>query len=130
MSEKHKEGHCSRKQYPFPKARRLLKRHQFLQIQRKGRKIYTSLFVVCISSRQDSEGLRVGITTSRKVGKAVFRNRIRRLVRDAVRRLWLQDLSSFDIVLIAKNDIPHDITQKEIDESINYIRQRLLSWQS
>ncbi len=78
--------------------------------------------------RQDGgEGARLGITTSRRVGKAVFRNRVRRLFRDAARRLLLPELPSFDIVLIARNDLPRDLTQREVDEAILFVRRRLLS---
>lgn len=45
---------------------------------------------------------RVGITTGKKLGKAVERNRCRRLIREAYRLLSPSILGSWDIVFVAR----------------------------
>lgn len=45
---------------------------------------------------------RVGITTGKKVGKAVERNRCRRLIREAYRLLAPQIQGNWDIVFVAR----------------------------
>jgi ribonuclease P protein component len=68
----------------FPKAERLLKRHEFLRLSGHGRKIHTQNFIVL---RADSSGpsARIGATVSRRTGNAVVRNRIKRMIREFYR---------------------------------------------
>ena len=47
---------------------------------------------------------RLGVTVTRKVGKAVHRNRIKRLVREAFRRERRRFAPGLDLVWIAKRD--------------------------
>ena len=44
---------------------------------------------------------RVGITVSKKIGKAVVRNKIRRLVRESWRAFCVKE--GFDVVIVARN---------------------------
>ena len=48
---------------------------------------------------------RVGITTGKKVGGAVQRNRSRRVIREAFRPLWPR-VGSYDIVFVARTRTP------------------------
>jgi ribonuclease P protein component len=91
----------------FPKRRRLRKRREFLAVQSVGRAIHGRYFLVvavaaspsCARLPADAEG-RVGITVSKKVGSAVKRNRIKRLVREYLRRH--EFAPALDVVVIAK----------------------------
>lgn len=94
----------------FPSQRRLRKRREFLAVQEGGRKTRTRSFVVLCSPRQmpDCPG-RLGITVSKRVGSAVVRNRIKRLVREFVRKNpdWLP--AGRDVVVIGRRaaaDLP------------------------
>ena len=69
----------------FPKAARLLKRRQFLAVQRSRHRVVTKHFII-YARRGRPKALKIGITVSRKVGKAHTRNRIKRLVREAFRQ--------------------------------------------
>ncbi len=84
----------------FPPDHRLRKRHEFLAVQREGRRHAAPHFVVI--TRPAAAVTRLGITTSRKVGNAPQRNRIRRLVREFFRRHRTQLDSPHDVLIIAR----------------------------
>lgn len=50
---------------------------------------------------------RLGITASRKVGNAVRRNRVRRLVREWFRRVSPLLPEHLDMVVVCRSDLPH-----------------------
>lgn len=66
----------------FPKSGRLRKRSDYLAVQRAGKTQHGRYFVVVCE--KDGQG-RLGITVSKKVGNAVCRNRVKRLVREFAR---------------------------------------------
>lgn len=70
----------------FPKARRLLKPAEFRQVYDKGMRIPTRHFVAFCWSAPTADGPKTGFTTPRALGKAVDRNRMRRRLRELVRR--------------------------------------------
>ena len=64
--------------------------------------MHTRHLVVIARYRDNEEPTRLGVTVSRRVGNAVVRNRLKRLIREAF-RLQQWDLpASLDIVVVAK----------------------------
>ena len=84
----------------FPRCRRLTTRRQFLGVYRRGRRLGCSSFTLfCLPN---SVGyFRLGLTVPRKVGKAVRRNRVKRVLRDAFRRYRPTDQLALDLVVDA-----------------------------
>lgn len=81
---------------------RLKQRADFLAAA-GGAKVATAGFVLQGRHRDDEEPARVGFTVSRKVGSAVERNRVRRRLRDIVRRSAANALQSgYDYVLVGR----------------------------
>ena len=82
---------------------RLRKRSEFTAVQGRGKKLHTERFLVFVLPRADSVApTRLGITVSRKVGGAVTRNRIKRLVREGFRRHKSLFPTGLDVVFLAK----------------------------
>jgi ribonuclease P protein component len=69
----------------FPRHERLLKRTDFLRVSRQGNKVYTSHFII-LWTESPISAIRLGITVSGKVGNAVIRNRLKRLIREFYRQ--------------------------------------------
>jgi ribonuclease P protein component len=100
----------------FPRRLRLRQRREFLRVQRSGAKHHTRFFLVFVApsalrgrpgAAARAEGLpgtRLGVTVTRKVGKAVKRNRIKRLVREVFRRERHALPAGLDMVWVAKRD--------------------------
>jgi ribonuclease P protein component len=86
----------------FPKKRRVCHRADFVKIQRKGLKYQTEHFLVF--ARVNQTHARLGITTSRKAGKAVQRNLIKRLLREVFRQHKDLFTVGVDLVFVAKPD--------------------------
>lgn len=85
----------------LPPQRRVLRSGDFARIERQGTRASATLLVVIARVRHDGRPGRVGFTVSRKVGNAVVRNRVRRRLRELVRRHkgWLH---ARDLIVIVK----------------------------
>src|ERR1700749_4222917 len=84
----------------FPRAKRLLKRADFERVRREGTFVRGSLVSIgCL--KIDSAELRAGFVTSRRVGNAVIRNRVRRRLREIFRHHQDRLLPSHYLVTVA-----------------------------
>ncbi|SLM28329.1 Ribonuclease P protein component [Desulfamplus magnetovallimortis] len=87
--------------HSFPKKERILKRGDFLKLSRLGKKIQTRFFIGILLD-QGNENNRIGITVSKKVGNAVVRNRIKRIIREYYRTRKSSIPGKRDINIIAR----------------------------
>jgi ribonuclease P protein component len=87
------------------RAQRLLKRSGFLAVEKRGHRVAGPTLVVYAMPRAQEascEGTRLGITVSKKVGKAVVRNKVKRWLRESFRALGGLRSPNTDLVIIAK----------------------------
>jgi len=81
---------------------RLRQRADFLAAA-TGAKAPAAAFVLQARKRDDDGPVRIGFTVSRKVGTAVERNRVRRRLREVVRRVGAQTMRpGYDYVLVGR----------------------------
>jgi len=88
----------------FPKARRLIRSQEFDRVKRDGHAVRGKLMVLDLLAVQNSGSSRIGFITSRNLGNAVVRNRVRRRLREIVRKRQRDLRADFWIVIIAKRD--------------------------
>ena len=90
--------------YSFPKTARLLKRACFTRLSKFGKKVQTRYFIALISDGITDTN-RIGLTVSKRVGKAVERNRIKRIIRDYYRNRRSTLAGPRDINIIARKQV-------------------------
>ena len=94
----------------YYKSDRLLKRPEFIALK-NGRNVSDRFFILAYRSNT-LEKSRLGITVTRKIGGAVIRNRIKRVVREFYRMNRQRISGHWDINIIAKKaaaDAPSDL---------------------
>ena len=117
--EGRREG--ARRPESFPRRYRLGGNRNYRYVYRKG-KSYPSRSLVLIHLR--SRDLKIGFSVSGKVGNAVTRNRIRRWLREDVRRLRYR-MKCGKYVFIARKgiaDVPHEALTRELDRLLEKAR--------
>lgn len=88
----------------LPKQKRLAKRREFVRVYDSGQKVF-SRYTVLFFAANDLLHSRIGITATRKLGKANVRNRLKRWTRETYRRQrdpLALDPQSLDIVVNVK----------------------------
>ena len=109
----------NRARMSFPKTSRILKKLEYKRVLDSGSKVVCHEFVVFALK---SHSPRLGMIVSRKVGNAVTRNRVKRLLRESFRQD--PELQPWDIVVIAR----HNVAQsdfKHVSRSLKRSLERL-----
>lgn len=79
----------------------LRKSKDFDRVKREGTRLQTPLFNL-ISTLSSSAGVRVGIVVGRRMGKAVTRNRAKRIFRELVRKTNHVLVKGHDLIVFPK----------------------------
>ena len=110
-------------QFSFPRTDRLTSRRQFTTVYEAGRRVRGC--VVTVFGLENRLGhCRVGFTVTRKLGNAVVRNRIKRILREIYRVNRLSSTGSLDLVVNAHASILEHARQ-EIDRDLVRCVKRL-----
>lgn len=79
---------------------------EYRRIYSRGKSIVVPQIVIYFYKNR-SNTLRVGITTGKKIGNAVMRNRSRRIIREAVRQVAPSIRRGYDLVIVARGKTPY-----------------------
>jgi len=88
--------------FRFPKSARLSRAGDFARLRREGTSFHGKLIVLSVLKAEPDTEPRIGIITSRRVGGAVDRNRVRRRLREVIRALRPQIAPGWHIVMVAR----------------------------
>ena len=97
---------------------RLTRSEDFKRVRRSG-KSYAHPLVVLIVQTHDQPRVKVGVAAGRTVGTAVYRNRAKRLLREAMRTLLPNITPGLDLILIARPGL--------VSATLDETRQALLT---
>ena len=92
------------------------KRNDFKKAYSKGKSFVSKSLVIYVA-RNYKKGLRIGITTSKKIGNAPQRNRARRIIRESAKRVLDKFSGNFDIIFVARK-CTVDMKSTELDSNI------------
>jgi ribonuclease P protein component len=99
----------------FCKSERLLRRAEYRRLSEMGRKIHVPHFLILYLP---TDHRRLGITVSSRIGPAVVRNRIKRLVREVYRtRKEMFSSCEFNVIakrgagLLSRDDVERELRQ-------------------
>jgi ribonuclease P protein component len=107
----------------FPKALRLLRRREFLQVQEGGQKLSVDCLLALVK-RNGRAYTRLGLTVSSKVGNAVVRVRLRRLLRELFRKRRGQWPAGLDVVLVVRSS-GKDVSFTEMARAFEGVTRKL-----
>jgi ribonuclease P protein component len=105
------------------KEQRIKKNEEFQEVFKKGKSTANRQFVIYSLKKEDQQVFRIGLSVSKKVGKAVTRNRIKRSVKEIFHKYSEQLQPGRDYVVIAR--IPTaNMDFHEIEKSLLHVLNR------
>lgn len=102
---------------------RLKKNEDFRRVYQKKRSMANKLLIIYILKNKYGYN-RVGFTVSKKVGKSVIRNRVKRLLRESYRLNEEKILQGYDIIFIARNTASK-ASYKEIENAMMHLFRKM-----
>ncbi len=114
--------------FEFPKDHRLLKRMEFRRALESHAKVVTP-YIVVLGVRSGSGHSRMGLIVSRKVGMAVVRNKVKRLLRESF-RLLSEPSKPLDFVVIARKsaaEASFDSVSKSLEGALRRLSKKLVA---
>ena len=110
--------------FSLGKEDRLLRPSEFQRLSEGGKRIDGDYFIVLYAPNSLGR-LRLGMTVSKRVGRAVIRNRVKRSVREHFRQHKGLFSDSYDVNVIAKGSAS-DLSPGRIREALDAIVRNIL----
>jgi ribonuclease P protein component len=95
---------------------------EFLRAYKRGKGYVDSLLVMYVIKNRYGF-TRFGITSSKKVGNAVKRNRARRVLRQSVRNIGFDMTQGYDIILVARAKTAY-VKQQQVEAQLRVLAKQ------
>lgn len=105
------------------RSHRLRKNEHFQAVFQRGTSAANKHFVIYSARQEGQAAFRAGISVSKKIGNAVIRNRVKRLIREAVARLEDAIPKGVDLVIIARPGV-ESMSLENIEQSLLHVMKR------
>lgn len=90
----------------FSRNQRIYSESEFQHVIRKGKRYFSKYFILC-AKLTSTKKRRLGISISKKTGKATARNRMKRLLRETFRLHQEETKEGYDFFFLVKEDFSH-----------------------
>jgi ribonuclease P protein component len=90
-----------RGQYRFTKKERIIDPQDFRRVMKSGKKFPSRNFIL-FSQKNENQFHRLGIVVKKEVGRATYRNRIKRYLREFFRLHKDRIEGSFDLIILVR----------------------------
>lgn len=104
---------------------RLAKREDFNKVYRNGKSMANQQFVLYYLPQPNQEEFRLGVSVSKKVGNAVVRNRLRRMMKEIVRLHKDKMTPHYDYILIARKPAS-ELDYQTMEKSIFHVIRKAM----
>lgn len=112
----------------FPRSCRISHRRDYQAARNGGRRRHTPHFIVYVLKHENGPA-RLGITASRKVGGAVQRNRIKRLLREFF-RLHRNSFADGQVISIVAKQGASELCYAQVRDELQFLVSSRLSGQT
>ncbi|WP_088036656.1 ribonuclease P protein component [Evansella clarkii] len=102
------------------KTNRLKKNEEFQKVFQQGTSVANRQFVVYFLDKEEQTNIRIGLSVSKKLGNAVKRNKIKRLLREGLREFLPEMNSNLDLIIIARKPAA-EMELEEIRKSLRHV---------
>jgi ribonuclease P protein component len=109
-----------------PRRSRLSRSAEFDRVYRQGRSQASRYLVLYAFPRGGDEGPRLGLSVSRKLGGAVERNRIKRLLREVFASQEPTLARGYDLVIVARSDL-RELAERDGIEGVRVALDELVT---
>lgn len=109
------------------RAHRLRRPEQFQRVRHEGRTVSHSLLRLTVNPNRRKQ-TRCGFVVSKRIGKAVQRNRARRRVREAVRLVFHHIANGMDLVFVIRTAEVAEVPFVVLHETIKNLLSRAGLW--
>ncbi|WP_246944317.1 ribonuclease P protein component [Bacillus pinisoli] len=102
---------------------RIKKNEDFQAVFQKGASTANRQFVIYVKDQPNQSSFRIGLSVSKKIGNAVVRNRIKRLIRQVMFEFKDSIKEGKDLVIIARKPTA-DMDYHEVKSSLEHVCKR------